>query len=178
MNNEFLTEIACPNCLAPIDVRQHGQHVTCDACSSQFLLEGHICPNCHTYHREPRAICRQCGHALTRVCPKCQTANWTGDEYCQKCGAPLDIFEMLQKVDARTRADRLNERNVQIRQMKEEEDKAAQRRMAEMMAVEEERQRELARRQAANQKRDRQMMLAAVVLMVIFVLAIVALALL
>ena len=38
MNNEFLTEIACPNCLAPIDVRQHGQHVTCDACSSQFLL--------------------------------------------------------------------------------------------------------------------------------------------
>jgi len=178
MDNEFLTEIACPNCLAPIDVRQHGQHVTCDACGSQFLLEGHVCPNCHTYHREPRAICRQCGHALTRVCPKCQTANWAGDEYCQKCGAALDIFEMLQKVDARSRAEKRNEQHAQIRQLKEAEEQASQRRMAEMMAIEEERQRELARRMAASQKRDRQILLGVAAVVVIFVLALLALLLL
>ena len=178
MDNEFLTEIACPNCLAPIDVRQHGQHVTCDACGSQFLLEGHVCPNCHTYHRDRRAICRQCGEALTRTCPKCQTANWTGDEYCQKCGAALDIFEMLQKVDARSRAEKLNEQHAHIRQLKEEEELASQRRMAEMMAIEEERQRELARRMAASQKRDRQILLGVAAVVVIFVLALLALLLL
>ncbi|MBK6711241.1 MAG: hypothetical protein IPG51_13025 [Chloroflexi bacterium] len=80
----ILTEITCLNCLAPIDVlHQHDQHDTCDGDGSQFLLEGHTCPNYHTYHREPRAICRQCGHALTRVCPNVRRANWTGDEYCQ-----------------------------------------------------------------------------------------------
>lgn len=178
MNNEFLTEIACPNCLAPIDVRQHGRHVTCDACSSQFLLEGHTCPTCHTYHPQARAVCRQCGQPLTRVCPKCQTANWTGDEYCQKCGAALDIFEMLQKVDARSRAAKLEERHAQIRQIKDEEEKASQRRMAEMMAIEEERQRELARLQAASRQRDRQIMVAVAVAVVIFILLVLILALL
>ena len=178
MDNEFLTEIACPNCLAPIDVRQHGQHVTCDACGSQFLLEGHVCPNCHTYHREQRAICRQCGQPLTRTCPKCQTPNWAGDEYCRKCGAALDIFEMLQKVDARSRAEKRNEQHAQIRQLKEAEEQASQRRMAEMMAIEEERQRDLARRQADSQKRDRQIILGVAAVVVIFVLALLALLLL
>lgn len=178
MNNEFLTEIACPNCLAPIDVRQHGQHVTCDACGSQFLLQGHICSNCHTYHREERSICRQCGQPLTRVCPKCQTANWTGDEYCQKCGAALDIFEMLQKVDARSRAAKLEERHAQIRQIKEQEEKASQQRMAEMMAVEAERQKELARQQAASRQHDQQILLAVGVGLVVFILLIAVLALL
>ena len=178
MNSDALTEIACPNCLAPMELHGRPQHITCDACGSHFLLEGHICPACYTYHREARAICRQCGEALTRVCQKCQAVKWAGDEYCHTCGAALDIFAMLQKVDAKSRAARLAERQTQIRQLKEEEEKASQRRMAELLAVEEERQAELARQTAVSRRRDQQILTAVGVGLLVFVLVILAVALL
>ncbi len=168
MNSDFLTEIACPNCLTPIELHGRHQQITCEACGSHFILEGHICPVCQTYHRERRAFCRQCGQALSRTCQKCQTTNWAGDEYCLHCGAPLDIFEMLQKYDARSKAERLQEHRARVQHIKEEEEKASQRRMAEMMTVEKERQAEVARQLAASQRRDRQILIGVAATIVIF----------
>ncbi|MBX3061288.1 MAG: zinc ribbon domain-containing protein, partial [Anaerolineae bacterium] len=103
----MFTEIACPNCLHPIDIRQHGRHVTCDACQSQFVLDGHICPRCNAYHAQEQGFCGECGTPLTRVCQKCRTSNWAGDEYCKQCGAAMDILELLKVNYAQTTADRV-----------------------------------------------------------------------
>ncbi len=176
MSNEILTEIACPNCLNPIDVRQHGHHVTCDACQSQFILEGRICPTCNAYHRQEQAFCSECGQALTRVCQKCHTVNWAGDEYCQQCGAAMDIFQLLQKSYAQTTADRLQAQMESSKEIKEAERQASEKRMAKMMAEEAARQQELARRRAIQRRKDRLLfqLLGLVVLLVIMVILVVA----
>jgi hypothetical protein len=163
----MLTEIACPNCLNPIDIRQYRQYVTCNACGSQFLLAGHVCPSCNAYHQQPQPFCGDCGQALSRVCLKCQTSNWAGDEYCKNCGAAMDIFQLLQKNYAKTTADRLQQQMDSSAEIKATEQKASEQRMARMMADEQERQRDLARRRTAQRQKDQQLFLIVGILAVL-----------
>ena len=158
MTNEFLKEIACPNCLHPIDVREHGRHVQCDACNSRFILEGHLCPSCFNYHREQQAFCGRCGATISRVCRKCHVANWAGDEYCRRCGAALDIFEMLDSQVTGATAERLQQQMDSARRLKEIEAESSRRRMAEFTTIEEDRLGELARRRQKQKKEERLML--------------------
>lgn len=167
----MLTELACPNCMHPIDIRGHGQHVTCSACNSQFILTGHLCPNCNAYHQKEQPFCSECGEAISRVCLKCQTMNWVGDEYCKQCGAGMDIFDLLQKSYAQTTADRLNEQMAGAQQIKAQEQKASELRMSKMMADEQRRLKELARHRAALRLKDQQLFLV-VGLVLLFVILI------
>lgn len=171
----MLTEIACPNCLNPIDVRGHGRHVTCDACRSRFILQGHVCPACNAYHSQETKFCAECGQALTRVCQKCHAVNWTGDEYCHGCGASLDIFQLLHLHHKQATADRLNEQMEFARTIKAQEQTASDRRMAKMKADEAARLAEIARRRQAQKQKDKQMfiMLAVGILIVILLLGLV-----
>ncbi len=157
MTNEILTEIVCPNCLNPIDVRKHGQHVICDACRSQFILQGHICPECNTYHREEQSFCGECGQAMTRICQKCQTVNWAGDEYCKTCGSAMDILEMLRVHHKATTEDRLQDQMTFAQEIKRRERQDSNKRMAKMVAQEQARLQELGRRRRERKKKDKQM---------------------
>jgi hypothetical protein len=157
MTNELLHEVACPNCLNPIDIREHGRHVTCDACSSQFILRGHLCPNCSTYSEKEEPICGHCGSALTRICRKCRTSNWAGDEYCVQCGQAMDILDMIANQTAMNTADRLLNQRQQARQLKEIEELASNQRMEEMMAQEQIRLTEIHRRLAIQKKQERKL---------------------
>lgn len=158
MNSELLQEIACPNCRNPIDVREHDRHITCDACGSRFILNGHLCPQCHSYHRDEEPFCTTCGTALTRVCRNCRTSNWTGDEYCAQCGEALDIFELLslQHKDARQRALEQNRR--QIRELRQQEALSAQQRIEDLQAIENERQMLLRQRLAEQRRHDKRLL--------------------
>ena len=167
--SDALTEIACPNCLNPIDVREHGQHVTCDACQSRFTLSGHICPDCNAYHQQAQAFCRECGAAMSRLCQKCQTSNWAGDEFCSQCGAALDIFQMLHTHHKQATADRLNEQMQSSRAIKEKEQADSERRMEEMLEAERKRLLTIARRRQEQSKRD-QYIIAGIVVVALFVI--------
>lgn len=155
----MLTEIACPNCLHPIDIRRHGRHVTCDACQSRFVLDGHICPRCNAYHAQEQGFCGECGAPLTRVCQKCRTANWAGDEYCKQCGTAMDILELLKVNYAQTTTDRLHAHQEWAREIKAKEEADSQRRMAQLMAQEQARLAELGRLRTARKQKDRQLFL-------------------
>ncbi|HRQ37170.1 MAG TPA: zinc ribbon domain-containing protein [Chloroflexota bacterium] len=155
----MLTEVACPNCLHPIDIRQHGRHITCAACQSQFVLDGHICPRCNAYHAQEQGFCGDCGAPLTRVCQKCRTANWAGDEYCKQCGTAMDILELLKVNYAQTTADRVQAHQEWSKEIKAQEEADSQRRMAQLVAQEQVRLEELARRRAAHKQKDRQLFL-------------------
>jgi len=165
--SDALTEIACPNCLNPIDIREHGQHVTCDACHSQFVLSGHICPHCNAYHNEEQAFCRECGEAMTRTCQKCHTINWAGDEYCKQCGAALDIFQLLHIHHSQATSGRLDEQMRNARALKEKELADSERRMEAMLVAERQRLMEKARRRQEQSKRD-QYIIAGIILAAIF----------
>ena len=176
MSDEILHEISCPNCLQPINIREHGQHVVCDACGSQFIIEGHICPECSAYHREEQDFCRECGSPITRVCRKCQTRNWAGAEYCQRCGAAMDIFDLLAMKNRQVSQDANVERREMIRKLKEEEALASEKRMQEMMAAEEQRLAKERKRRVAQAEKEKRMMLTLagiiglfIILLVIFI---------
>jgi uncharacterized protein YbaR (Trm112 family) len=158
MTNEFLVEIACPNCRHPIDVREHGRHVTCDACRSQFILQAHLCPQCQNYHQQDEAICGQCGASLSRLCRKCQASNWAGDEYCRQCGSAMDIFDILVHSQSGYTADRLDQQMRQARDLKALEAAASARRMAELEAIEAERVTALRQRQRERKAAERRLL--------------------
>lgn len=157
MTNELLTEIACPNCRNQIDVREHGRHVTCDACGSQFILRGHLCPNCTTYNEKEAAVCGQCSTPLTRICRKCSTVNWAGDEYCVQCNNAMDILDLIAGNYAMRTADRLLEQRHRARDIQEIEELASNRRMEELMAIENARQKELHRRIQIQKRQERKL---------------------
>lgn len=170
MSNEILQEIACPNCQNPIDVREHGRHVACDACSSRFILRGHLCPGCGAYHAQEKSFCGNCGQALQRVCRNCSAANWTGDEYCVNCGNAMDIFDLLAMEHKRTSQEAVERRREEIRRLKELEDLASAERMQALQAIEERRLADLHRRRQKQKQQERQMLLLAFGLVVIFLL--------
>lgn len=155
MTNDILTNISCPNCLNPIDIREHGRHITCDACSSQFILRGHLCPNCSSYNDDETAICGQCATALTRICRKCKTSNWAGDEYCQECKNALDILDLIVGNYQSTTSDRLLEQRLQAKQLQAEEEQASIRRMGELLEIEAERQEEIQRRMKIQKEHEK-----------------------
>jgi uncharacterized protein YbaR (Trm112 family) len=159
MTNELLTEVACPNCRNPIDVQEHGRHVTCDACGSKFILRGHLCPNCSTYNEKEASVCSQCATALTRICRKCSTVNWAGDEYCANCGNAMDILDFIAGNFALNTADRLLEQRRRAKEIQEIEEIDSNRRMAELMAIENARQAEVRRRIQAQKKQERKLLI-------------------
>ena len=178
MNNDILTELACPNCTHPIELVAGEQQIVCPACQSRFLLEGHVCPTCGRYHKEPAGFCHVCGTAMLRTCERCGTSNWSGAEYCQNCGAALDIFQLLHLHNKHTTMHRLDDqmRSAQFYKDKERED--SDRRMAALMENERERLRQLRERQEAQKKQDRQLMATAVIVLSIFVVLVAAFAVL
>ena len=183
MADNILLEINCPNCLSAVDIRQResgapaDRLVNCEACQSQFLLHGHLCPRCGTYHRDEVDFCRNCGASLTRVCHKCSHVNWAGDEYCARCGDAMDIFELLSLQDRQARQERLIQRREQIRRLRAVEEEASQKRLEELEAIEAARQEELRRRRAEQRRRDRMLLLATLGGAVVFILFVIIYAL-
>lgn len=173
MTEPILEEVACPNCQNPIDVREHGAHVVCDACGSRFILRGRLCPHCNTYHEEERDFCAQCGEPLTRVCRQCGTDNWAGDEYCAACGAALDIFDLLALQDEQVRHAFLEKRRQQIRQLREREEAASAGRREELEAIEAARQAEVNRRLAQQREQERRLLLIVFAGVAVFVVLLV-----
>ena len=155
MANEILQEIACPNCRNPIDVREHGRHVTCAACSSHFILRGHLCPNCGTYHAVEKPFCGACGTAMERICRNCNTNNWTGDEYCSRCGRAMDIFEVLALLHKDARREYMARRLAEIRSLREQEEIASEKRMEELEAQATEHWDRLQRRMAEKREKEK-----------------------
>ncbi len=178
MSDEILREVACPNCRNPIDIREHGRYVTCDACSSQFMLAGHYCPTCFAYHAEDTLFCGECGASLKRTCQRCQSSNWTGNEFCLQCGAALDIFDVVllqnKEVARQAQAKRLE----MIKKLKAEDEQASQKRLEAMQIIEEDRLAQLQARKQKQARRDRQILAATFALVALAALVILALALL
>lgn len=170
MSGDLLYEVVCPNCQNPIDLRQHGEHVRCDACGSQFLLNGHLCPECQSYHSTEAPFCAKCGAALTRVCRRCRTSNWAGDEYCVECGASLDIFDLLALQHRNVRQDMLEENWQQIRDLRELEEAAARQRSDALQAIENDRQEYLRQRLANQQRQERRLLVLAGIAVALFLL--------
>jgi len=162
MSDDILQEVACPNCQNPIDVlNNHDNHIQCDACGSQFILTGHICAQCDTFHQNPQQFCRQCGAPMARTCRKCNHSNWIGDEYCQNCGSALDILELLHQQHQAKTLDAQRERTEQIKQLKQLEEESAQKRMAEFEAIEAERLAQLNTNREQRRKQDRLLFMVA-----------------
>jgi DNA-directed RNA polymerase subunit RPC12/RpoP len=178
MSDEILVQLACPSCTHPIDLKEQGQQIVCPACSSQLLLEGHVCPNCTHYHKEESAFCRLCGTAMTRTCQKCSTHNWAGAEYCQTCGAALDIFQLLHLHNKQSTMTRLDEQMREAHYFKEKELADSEKRMALLLEQEKERLHGIRERQAAQKKQDQQLIFTAVFVLAIFVLIVAAFAVL
>jgi DNA-directed RNA polymerase subunit RPC12/RpoP len=178
MSDEILIELACPNCTHPIDLKEQGQQIVCPACSSQLLLEGHVCPTCAQYHKEITGFCRICGTAMMRTCERCGKSNWSGAEYCQDCGAALDIFQLLHLHNKQSTMDRLDEQMRKAQSFKEKERADSDRRMAMLLENERERLLTIYTRHEAQKKQDRQLMLTAVFVLSIFVIIVAAFAVL
>jgi DNA-directed RNA polymerase subunit RPC12/RpoP len=173
MTNEILIEVACPQCLHAIDIREHGRHITCPACSSHFILQGHLCAACNHYHPQEQNFCAGCGAPMTRVCQKCKQINWAGDEYCVACGAEMDIFQLLHLQTGQATAERLREQQQTARQFKAQEQADSARRMAKLTADAEAFRREQARRQRIQQERDRRLLLTAAGVLLAFVIVVI-----
>lgn len=169
MNSQLLQEVACPNCQYPIDIREHGRHVTCEACNSHFVLQGHLCPYCSSYHKEEALFCRECGAALVRSCGRCATANWAGDEYCAKCGEALDIMDLLTRFQHNSRMELLEKRQEEIRRIRQIEDEATRRRVEELNAIEEARLAELQLHAEQKRAQERKLMLFTAAIIITFV---------
>ena len=154
MTNEILIEIACPNCRNPIDVREHGRHVVCEACNSQFIVQGHLCPKCHAYYAKKTSSCGRCGSAIERTCRKCNATNWAGDEYCNQCGTAMDILDVLASSMSAERSQHLQSHYDEVRQMRLATEKSSKERMANFVEIEQERQREVGRRRNLRRQQE------------------------
>lgn len=174
MDNHLLQEVACPNCQNPIDIREHGKHITCDACGSHFLLNGHLCPQCNSYHQDEELFCGQCGAALTRTCRRCKASNWSAEETCTQCGAAMDIFDLLSLQHETTRRKAKEEREVEIRALRAQEEVAAVKRMEELREIEEQRRRFISQQLEVRRRQDNRLLLIAVTAIAVFVVLVLA----
>lgn len=170
MSSEILQEVACPNCQNPIDIREHGRHIRCDACSSQFVLNGHLCPQCSTYHREEESFCSNCGAALTRTCRRCKFSNWAGEEYCAQCGEPMDIFDLLSLQHRDVQRAMQERRAEEIRELRAQEEVTTQERLRALEEIETERRQLVAARLADQRRQERKLMFLSVTGIALFVL--------
>ena len=140
---QLLTEVSCPNCLSPIDFEHHSNNViSCGACRSNFILKGHLCPNCTTYYKEEVDNCGRCGTAMSRTCGKCHTSNWAGDEFCKSCGISMDLIgASIQQFHEQSKQHR-KKRLAKMSQMRAQEEALSQKRMAQLQQIEQERREE------------------------------------
>jgi len=176
MRDSMLQSVLCPNCGTPIDLRRQntdGTNVQCDACGGQFILRGHVCPRCGTYHAQEVAFCRQCGMSLNRRCPQCNTVNWIGDEFCVNCGAALDILEVIVQRHNLSTQGRLYQQMEEARQIKDAEQAAAETRMARMMEQERQRQREIQRRFLKQKEQEKKLLRNVIIASVVIILLII-----
>lgn len=172
MSSDILQEIACPNCQNPIDIREHGRHIQCDACGSQFILNGHLCPQCSSYHHEQETFCRNCGTALARTCRRCKFSNWAGEEYCAQCGEPMDIFDLLSLQHRDVRRAMQERREAEIRELRAQEEVAARERLEALEEIEVERRQLVATRLAEQRRQERRLMFFSVTAVAVFVLVV------
>lgn len=179
MSQHILEKVSCPSCGSPIQLNQltdkgEGAYIHCDACGSEFILRGHICPYCGAYHEQEMSFCRQCGQSLIRRCPKCEYNNWIGNEYCLQCGAVLDILELIVQRHNHGTAGRLNLQMDKARALKDAEEAASRARQARLMEKERRRQeqirRDLAERKAQEQKMYTYFLIGVVVVGVLIVI--------
>ncbi|MCA9932576.1 MAG: protein kinase [Ardenticatenaceae bacterium] len=175
--DENALDIYCPHCNKIIDL--HGQHdpIHCDYCQHDFDIEGHLCPNCYTYHTDKSTLCVNCDTPLSRICQECYTSNWPGAEKCKQCGTSLDIFSFLQVPGKQGTVDRLRRQQKQAEALKIAEAQASERRMAELQNVEGERQRYVQGRQQKKTRKDRSllvMMVTAVTIITILLILYIA----
>jgi hypothetical protein len=178
MSDELLQEIRCPNCQSTIQLQGHGQTIVCEACNSQFLLSGHLCPNCQTYHRKETGFCGRCGKAMSRVCGRCQTNNWAGNEYCQNCGEAMDIIDLVTRRHKDAVREQQDRRRLEIARMKQQEEEASRKRMGELMEMERLRMEELKRRLVKERARQQRMLTLTFGLVALFLVIIALYALL
>ena len=178
MADDILTELTCPSCTHPIELKAQGGPIVCPACSSQLLLDGHVCPGCSHYHKEETAFCHSCGTAMTRTCERCRTPNWAGAEYCKECGAALDIFQLLHLHNKHSTMTRLDEQMREAAFFKKKERADSDRRMAVLLEGERERVQDLAARKRAQKLQDRQLLTTAVFVLTIFLVIVAAFAVL
>ncbi|WP_420627692.1 double zinc ribbon domain-containing protein [Candidatus Leptofilum sp.] len=178
MSDDILVQLACPSCTHPINLKEQGQQISCPACSSHLLLDGHVCPNCGEYHKVDSGFCHTCGTALTRTCERCHTRNWAGAEYCQDCGAALDIFQLLSLHNKHSTMSRLDEQMREAQFFKEKEKADSERRMTGLIEKEQARLQDIRERQAAQKKQDQQLIFTAVLVLSLFILIVTAFAVL
>ena len=175
MGVHFLESITCPNCGASIDLHAQstdGARVDCAACGTQFILRGHVCPHCGTYHEHEVNFCRQCGATLTRNCPQCNAVNWIGDEYCIQCGSALDILELIVQRHNQDTEGRLYQQMEDAQRLKEAELAASQARYSRMLERERAEQAALRKRilkQKQQEKKALTIVLGVVVVIVVIV---------
>lgn len=172
MSDDILQEIRCPNCQSPIHLQGQGQSITCAACNSEFVLEGHLCPRCQMYHRKETSFCGRCGTPMSRVCGRCQTKNWAGDEYCRNCGQAMDILDMVTHRHKEAVQEQQELRRREIARMKQQEDEASKKRMAELMEIERLRIEELKRRLVRERARQRRMLMITFGIVILFLVMI------
>lgn len=170
-------EASCPSCGSQISVAEHQAEITCAVCNGHFILAGHLCPSCGTYHQDEQAACLACGTALVRLCRNCHTANWTGDDTCIQCGQRIDLLSQIEAGSAQSTPDRLSQQMAEAKQLNQSEAEASDRRMAELMAIEEARQAELRRQQARRRRQERTMLIVVFVAVLIFLLVMLGFAL-
>ena len=159
---ENALDIYCPNCNKIIDLRGRHDPIQCDYCQQVFDIEGHLCPNCYTYHTDKTTLCVNCDTPLSRVCQECYTSNWPGSEKCKECGTLLDIFSFLQVPGKQGTVDRLRRQQKQAEALKKAEAHASERRMAELQNVEVDRQRFVQGREQQKKRKDRSLLIMTV----------------
>lgn len=152
---QLLTEVSCPNCLAPINFHHSKSNmISCGACSSNFILEGHLCPNCTSYYKHEVDNCGRCGTAMSRTCGKCHTSNWAGDEFCKSCGVSMDLIDAsIQQFHEQSEQHR-SARMAKMSEMRAHEEALSQRRMAELKEADLGRKAEIYARKQARKKQD------------------------
>ncbi len=159
-----LIEIACPNCLSSIELEfnNHGSTVRCEACHSNFLLEGHLCHYCHAFYKNDVDLCGKCGTKMMRTCGKCQTSNWAGEEYCKSCGVSMDLMDVsIQRYHEESALFR-EAKLEQVREVRAQQAAESAKRMARFEQMEVERRKRLLEQEKGQQRRDRLKMIGTV----------------
>lgn len=89
-----VTAFKCPGCGAPLRLDSTNSNQKCESCSTQFHIQGCLCPECHQHHDTLARACRRCGTDMTRLCRRCYIPNYIKDEFCRTCGVGLDILDI------------------------------------------------------------------------------------
>ena len=174
MTKEETEIIQCPSCSSPIRYEDSSGEVHCDVCGADFQMAGHLCPNCHTYHRFEGSLCLSCGTPLTKSCRECRAVNWSGSQVCANCGESIDIISLVSDSRYAVAINRLTRQMDQATAIKLAEEVASGKRMAELVAIEEARQKEIAQRLAKQKEHERKLLIIVFGAVTLFFIALLA----